>query len=85
MRSDPSTEKCARDRSWRSASYQCAEFEFEAQHPELDTKTHQVRSRYYVVGRKMYHLLAIAPIGEPFPNDADRWLKSFRLTTAGDR
>ena len=65
--------------------YQGAEFEFEAQHPELDTKTHQVRSRYYVVGRKMYHLLAIAPIGEPFPNDADRWLKSFRLTTAGDR
>lgn len=64
--------------------YQGAEFEFEAQHPELDTKTHQVRSRYYVVGRKMYHLLAIAPIGEPFPTDADRWFKSFRLTTAAD-
>jgi hypothetical protein len=65
--------------------YQGAELEFEAQHPELDTKTHQVRSRYYVVGRKMYHLLAIAPIGEPFPTDADRWFKSFRLTTAADR
>ena len=33
---------------------------------------------------KMYHLLAIAPIGEPFPTDADRWFKSFRLTTAAD-
>jgi hypothetical protein len=64
--------------------YQGAELEFEAQHPELDTKTHQVRSRYYVVGRKMYHLLAVAPIGEPFPTDADRWFKSFRLTTAAD-
>jgi len=65
--------------------YQGAELEFEAQHPEMDAKTHQVRSRYYVVGRKMYHLLAIAPIGEPFPTDADRWFKSFRLTTAADR
>jgi hypothetical protein len=64
--------------------YQGAELEFEAQHPDLDAKTHQVRSRYYVVGRKMYHLLAIAPIGEPFPTDADRWFKSFRLTTAAD-
>jgi hypothetical protein len=64
--------------------YQGAELEFEAQHPELDTKTHQVRSRYYVVGRKIYHLLAIAPIAQPFPTDAERWFKSFRLTTAAD-
>ena len=64
--------------------YRGAELEFEAQHPDLDTKTHQVRSRYYVVGRKIYHLLAIAPVGEPFPTDADRWFKSFRLTTAAD-
>jgi hypothetical protein len=64
--------------------YHGAELEFEAQHPDLDTKTHQVRSRYYVVGRKIYHLLAIAPIGEPFPTDTDRWFKSFRLTTAAD-
>jgi hypothetical protein len=64
--------------------YQGAELEFDAQHPDLDTKTHQVRSRYYVVGRKIYHLLAVAPIGEPFPTDADRWFKSFRLTTAAD-
>ncbi|MBV8745169.1 MAG: hypothetical protein JO134_09030 [Xanthobacteraceae bacterium] len=64
--------------------YQGAELEFEAQHPDLDTKTHQVRSRYYLVGRKIYHLLAVAPIGEPFPSDADRWFKSFRLTTVAD-
>jgi hypothetical protein len=64
--------------------YRGAELEFEAQHPDLDTKTHQVRSRYYVVGRKIYHLMAIAPVGEPFPSDADRWFKSFRLTTAAD-
>jgi hypothetical protein len=64
--------------------YRGAELEFEAQHPDLDTKTHQVRSRYYVVGRKIYHLMAIAPVEEPFPTDADRWFKSFRLTTAAD-
>jgi len=64
--------------------YRGAELEFEAQHPDLEMKTHQVRSRYYVVGRKIYHLLAIAPVGEPFPTDADRWFKSFRLTTAAD-
>src|SRR5262252_7888583 len=60
------------------------ELEFEAQHPELDTRTHQVRSRYYIVGRKIFHLIAIAPISAPFPDDAERWFKSFRLTTAAD-
>jgi hypothetical protein len=64
--------------------YQGAELEFEAQHPDTDTKTHQVRSRYYVVGRKIYQLMAVAPIGEPFPADTERWFKSFRLTTAAD-
>jgi hypothetical protein len=60
------------------------ELEFEAQHPELDTHTHQVRSRYFVVGRKIFHLIAIAPLGADFPNDTDRWFKSFRLTTVGN-
>jgi hypothetical protein len=60
------------------------ELEFEAQHPELDAHTHQVRSRYFVVGRKIYHLIAIAPLDGPFPEDADRWFKSFRLTGAAD-
>jgi hypothetical protein len=60
------------------------ELEFEAQHPELDTRTHQVRSRYFMVGRKIFHLVAIAPIDTTFPEDADRWFKSFRLTTAAD-
>jgi len=60
------------------------ELEFEAQHPNLDTHTHQVRSRYFVVGRKIYHLIAIAPLDGSFPDDADRWFKSFRLTTAAD-
>jgi hypothetical protein len=60
------------------------ELEFEAQHPELDTRTHQVRSQYFVVGRKIFHLIAIAPMDAPFPDEAERWLKSFRLTTAAD-
>jgi hypothetical protein len=60
------------------------ELEFEAQHPELDTHTHQVRSRYYLVGRKVFHLIAVAPIDAPFPADADRWFNSFRLTSATD-
>jgi hypothetical protein len=60
------------------------ELEFEAQHPELDTHTHQVRSRYFLVGRKIFHLIAIAPLDGSFPDDADRWFKSFRLTTAAD-
>ena len=57
-----------------------AELEFDAQHPDLDDKTHQVRTRYYVVGRRIYNLIAIAPIDEPFPADAERWLNGFRLT-----
>ncbi|MGA9037692.1 MAG: hypothetical protein WB505_18990 [Pseudolabrys sp.] len=60
------------------------ELEFEAQHPELDTRTHQVRCQYFVVGRKIFHLIAIAPMDAPFPDEAERWLKSFRLTTAAD-
>jgi hypothetical protein len=60
------------------------ELEFEAQHPDLDTHTHQVRSRYFVVGRKIFHLIAIAQLDGPFPEDADRWFKSFRLATPAD-
>jgi hypothetical protein len=58
---------------------------FEAQHPDHDAKTHQVRTRYYVVGRKVYNLIAIAPIGEPFPADAERWFKGFRLTGSSNQ
>ena len=61
------------------------ELEFEAQHPDLDAKTHQVRSRYYTVGRKIYHLIAIAPLDQPFPADADQWFKGFRLIGETDQ
>lgn len=58
-----------------------AELEFDAQHLDQDDKAHQVRTRYYVVGRRIYNLIAIAPIDEPFPVDAERWLNGFRLTS----
>ena len=61
------------------------ELEFDAQHPELDTKTHQVRSRYYTVGRKIYHLIAIAPIDQPFPAEVEQWFNGFRLTNEADQ
>jgi hypothetical protein len=64
--------------------YRGTELEFEAQHPELDT-SHQIRTRYFTVGRKIYHLIAIAPVGEPFPADAERWLNGFRLTEGADQ
>jgi hypothetical protein len=59
--------------------YRGAELEFESQHPEMDKKNHHVRSRYYLVGRKVFHLMAVAPSGQPFPPETDRWFQSFRV------
>ena len=81
---DPVNGKLRRRSDLKLGKFAGIELEFEAQHPELDTRTHQVRSRYYMVGHKIFHLIAIAPIGAPFPDDAERWFKSFRLTTAAD-
>jgi hypothetical protein len=60
------------------------ELDYDAEHPEFDMKKQRVRDRLYVVGRKLYHLMAIAPVGTKFPEETDKWFKSFRLTTADD-
>jgi hypothetical protein len=66
-------------------NYRGAEMEFESQHGEADRKNHHVRSRYYLVGRLVYHLMAVAPVGQPLPADTNRWFASFRLIKTADQ
>ena len=47
---------------------------------EFEAGDHHSRNRYYVVGRKLYQLAALAPQGKPIPADTDRFFSSFRLT-----
>jgi len=44
-----------------------------------DGKTKRVSDRFYIVGRKLYQLVALAPAGEPLPAASERWFDSFRL------
>ena len=46
---------------------------------EFETGDHHSRNRYYVVGRKLYQLAALAPQGKPIPADTDRFFGSFQL------
>jgi hypothetical protein len=46
---------------------------------EFEAGDHHSRNRYYVVGRKLYQLAALAPQGKPIPADADRFFGSFQL------
>lgn len=46
---------------------------------ELEADKYRARNRYYVVGRRMYQLLSIAPMEKPIPRDTDRFYRSFRL------
>ncbi len=44
----------------------------------------RVRDRFFVVGRRLYQIMAIGPSGDPLPADADRWFASFRFGNDGD-
>ena len=44
-----------------------------------DGNTKRVSDRFYIVGRKLYQLVALAPAGEPLPAASERWFDSFRL------
>ena len=46
---------------------------------EFDTGNQHSRNRYYVVGRRLYQLAALAPRDKPIPADTDRFFSSFRL------
>jgi hypothetical protein len=65
--------------------YRGSLIELESQIPEIARKSHRVRNQYYVVGRRLYQIMAIAPAGEPFPAESDRWFKSFRLIRGSRR
>jgi len=44
----------------------------------------RVRDRIFVVGRRLYQLMAITSAGEPLPADSERWFASFRLVNDSD-
>ena len=46
---------------------------------EFDTGNQHSRNRYYVVGRRLYQLAALAPRDKPIPAGTDRFFSSFRL------
>jgi hypothetical protein len=46
---------------------------------EFEAGDHHSRNRYYVVGKKLYQLAALAPQGKPIPADTDRFFGSFQL------
>ncbi len=46
---------------------------------ELESEKYRARNRYYVVGRRMYELLSIAPMEKPIHRETDRFYRSFRL------
>ena len=46
---------------------------------ELESEKYRARNRYYVVGRRMYELLSIAPMDKPINRETDRFYRSFRL------
>jgi hypothetical protein len=65
--------------------YRGSQLELESQHPEIARKNHRIRNRFYVVGRRLYQLMALSPAGEALPADTDRWFKSFRLVRGSSR
>lgn len=46
---------------------------------EFEAGNQHSRNRYYVVGRRLYQLAALAPRDKPIPADTDRFFSSFRL------
>jgi hypothetical protein len=46
---------------------------------ELESDKYHARNRYYVVGRRMYELLSIAPMDKPIHRETDRFYRSFKL------
>jgi hypothetical protein len=65
--------------------YRGSQIDLESQHPEVSRKNHRIRNRFYVVGRRLYQLMAISPAGEALPAETDRWFKSFRLVRGTSR
>ncbi len=59
--------------------YRGSQIDLQTQNGEASGKNKRIRDRFYVVGRRLYQLMAIAPAGEPLPVGTGRWLDSFRL------
>jgi len=57
--------------------YRGAQLELESTEP--GGKNKRVSDRFFVVGRKLYQLMALATPGYALPPDTERWLDSFRL------
>ncbi len=49
---------------------------------EVEAPRRYIQARVYVVGRRVYQLLAVAPIGKPIPPETDRFFRSFRLVAS---
>jgi hypothetical protein len=60
-------------------SYSGLEVELESQYTDAGKKNLHTRNRYFLVGRRLYHLMSVAPAGEPLSPDTDRWFQSFHL------
>jgi len=48
---------------------------------EFSNDKYHGRTRVYLVGRKLYQIMSVAPASQPLPSEADRFYKSFRLVS----
>ena len=65
--------------------YRGSQIDLDTQSGQPAGKSKRIRDRFFVVGRRLYQLMAVAPAGEPLPVGTGRWFDSFRLVGEGDR
>jgi hypothetical protein len=65
--------------------YRGSQIDLETQNGEAAGTNKRIRDRFFVVGRRLYQLMAVAPTGEPLPVGTGRWFDSFRLVGEGNR
>jgi hypothetical protein len=65
--------------------YRGSQLDLDTQSGEAAGKNKRIRDRFFVVGRRLYQLMAVAPAGEPLPVGTGRWFDSFRLVGEGAR
>lgn len=63
--------------------YRGSQIDLDTQNGEASGKNKRIRDRFFVVGRRLYQLMAVAPAGEPLPVGTGRWFDSFRLVGEG--
>jgi len=49
---------------------------------EFESPKYRGRIRYFVMGRRFYQLMSVAPIGKQFAPETDRFFDSFRLISS---